>query len=142
MDGWMDGRRARQGRVEVGGRRGEYACVAQRVERKRRIRTEMTWNDAPEIAPAEPKTRGTPVLFALGRVLFQAASVKVATLSNAPRPRPSHAELVSLLVGTASAEVAAKARVSRLRTLNMATGGGGENGEGIRKMKCERSRKG
>lgn len=55
-------------------------------------RTERTLNSAPSIAPFWPRTRGTPVEFALGSVELYAASVKLFAMSNAPGPSPWHQE--------------------------------------------------
>lgn len=87
-------------------------------------RTEKTLNSAPEIAPAWPRTSGTPVLFALGRVVFHAASVKFVAVSNAPPPSMLQEGARSrFAAGRATVAVAANARVRRLRA-NMARAGG------------------
>ena len=67
-------------------------------------------------APAVPRTRGAPVLLALGPVVLYAASVKLDEVSNTPLPRPSHqGPGAARFIGVAIAEAAERAAASAVR---------------------------
>ena len=64
------------------------------------------------MASVDPRTRGTPVVFALGSDGWNAARVKLLAVSNAPEPRPAHGStdacVASGIVGAADADTATR----------------------------------